>query len=259
MKPGGLIVPVLTPFDENGNVDLKAFRQHLEFLVAAGVKRIMVNGTTGEFYSTLPEEHKLLLETARRYFDGYLVSHLGGTGLAQNQLEIQWANDCGANAVAALPPIYPGGLPAVSITRYLRALQEKVENHFIIYNFSKNTGNPITPEILKEVPHHAMKDTDRNLDLINSAARYLVGSSSGILEPVRKGAAGFVSAAANVCPKPYCEFEALMGSGAEKQLAEKQDQIREVAGKFKNNEIATMKQSLAETIPGYPAGVRLPL
>ena len=84
-KLEGLIVPVLTPFDESGGIDQHAFIQHLEFLAHHGIRRIMVNGTTAEFFSLLPEERKTLLKLARRYFPGQIVLHAGGTGLEQNK------------------------------------------------------------------------------------------------------------------------------------------------------------------------------
>ena len=49
----GLIVPVLTPFDDAGSIDAAAFIRHLEFLSTHGITRIMVNGTTAEFFSLL--------------------------------------------------------------------------------------------------------------------------------------------------------------------------------------------------------------
>ena len=57
----GLIVPVPTPFEESGAIDPRAFIEHLAFLAQHGVQRIMVNGTTAEFYSLLPDERKMLL------------------------------------------------------------------------------------------------------------------------------------------------------------------------------------------------------
>ena len=112
----GLIVPVLTPFDNAGEIDQRAFIRHLEFLAQHGVRRIMVNGTTAEFYSLLPEERKTLLKVARRYFPRLIVLHVGGIGLAQNKEEMAWAAEYGADAVAALPPIYPAGLCAEGVT-----------------------------------------------------------------------------------------------------------------------------------------------
>lgn len=255
----GLIVPVLTPFDDSGAIDPRAFIRHLEFLAHHGVHRIMVNGTTGEFYSLLPEERKMLLKLARRYFPGLIVLHAGGTGLARNRIEVQWANELGADAVAALPPIYPAGLSAQGIIDYFCSLEAEAEVPFILYNFPKHSGNPITPEILKAVPHFAIKDSAQNLELMEYTPRYFVGSSTNLYEPVQQGAAGFVCATANVRPEIYAAMEMLVVAMKVEEAAVLQAEIRTYSAPFSAGGVPLLKQALARKLPGYPVHVRCPL
>ena len=255
----GLIVPVLTPFDDSGAIDQHAFIRHLEFLAHHGIHRIMVNGTTAEFYSLLPEERKTLLKLARRYFPGLIVLHAGGTGLAQNRIEVQWANEFGADAVAALPPIYPAGLSAQGIIDYFRALEAEAEVPFIIYNFPKHSGNPVTPETLKAVPHFAIKDSAQDLELMEHTPRYFIGSSTNIYEPVQQGAAGFVAATANVRPEIYAAMEMLVVAAKVGEAAVLQEEIRTYSAPFSTGGIPMLKQALARKLAGYPVNVRCPL
>lgn len=258
-KLRGLIVPVLTPFNAGGTIDEDAFIRHLEFLAEHGVHRIMVNGTTAEFYALLPEERKALLKLARRYFLGSIVLHAGGVGLAQNRLEVLWANEFGADAVAVLPPIYPAGLPAAGVIEYLQALEAVAEVPFILYNFPKHSGNAITPEILAAVPHHAIKDSAQNLELMEHTPRYFVGSSTNIYEPVQKGAAGFVSATANVRPELYAALEMLLVDAKVEEAAVMQEEVRAYSAPFSAGGVPLLKQVLARKLPGYPTHVRPPL
>jgi 4-hydroxy-tetrahydrodipicolinate synthase len=255
----GLIVPVLTPFTDSGKIDQRAFIRHLEFLAQHGVRQIMVNGTTAEFYSLLPAERKRLLKLARRHFSGFIVLHVGGCGLAQNKEEIQWANGLGADAVAALPPIYPAGLPAAGIIAYFQALEAETHVPFILYNFPKHTGNPLTPEILKAVPHHALKDSAQNLELMEHTPRYFVGSSANIFTPIQQGAAGFVAATANVRPELYTDFEMLLSAARPEEAAVMQEEVRAYSAPFSSGGVALLKQRLATELPGYPVNVRIPL
>jgi len=255
----GLIVPVLTPFDDSGAIDQPAFIRHLEFLAHHGIHRIMVNGTTAEFYSLLPEERRLLLKLARRYFPGLIVMHAGGTGLAQNRIEVQWANELGADAVAALPPIYPAGLPEAGIIDYFTALESEADVPFILYNFPKHSGNPITPEILKAVPHYAIKDSAQNLELMEHTPRYFIGSSTNIYEPVQQGAAGFVCATANVRPEIYAAMEMLVVAAKVDEAAVLQEEIRTYSAPFSAGGVPLLKQALGRKLPGYPSRVRCPL
>ena len=255
----GLIVPILTPFDENGAIDRRALAAHLEFLAQHGVQRIMVNGTTAEFYSLLPEERKTLLRLARNHFSGLIVLHAGGTGLAQNRIEVQWAGELGADAVAVLPPIYPAGLPESGIIDYFCELEAESDVPFILYNFPKHSGNPITPSILKTVPHCAIKDSAQNLELMEFTPHYFVGSSTNIYEPVQQGAAGFVSATANVRPEIYVAMETLVVSMKVDEAAILQQELRAYSTPFSAGGVPMLKQALARKLKGYPVRVRCPL
>jgi 4-hydroxy-tetrahydrodipicolinate synthase len=255
----GLIVPVLTPFSESGKIDDAAFIRHLEFLSEHGVNRIMVNGTTAEFYSLLPEERKKLLKLARDNFQGLIVSHAGGLGLVQNRKEVQWANEFGADAVAVLPPIYPAGLSSAGIIQYLQSLASEAEVPFIIYNFPKHTGNAITSEILKEVPHYGIKDSSQNLELMEYTPRYFVGSSTNIYEPVQEGAAGFVAATANVRPELYAAMDMLLVAAKVEEAAVMQQEVRAYSAPFSVGGVPLLKQALARKLAGYPTKVRCPL
>lgn len=255
----GLIVPVLTPFKDSGEIDRDAFVRHLEFLAHHGVHRIMVNGTTGEFYSLLSDERRILLKLARRHFPGFIVLHAGGGGLAQNKLEVRWANELGADAVAVLPPIYPAGLPEDGIIEYLQALEAEADVPFILYNFPKHAGNAITPEILQAVPHYALKDSAQNLDLMEHTPHYLIGTSTNIYEPVQQGAAGFVAATANVRPELYSDFEAALASARTEEAAVMQEEVRAYSALFSAGGVPLLKQALARMLPGYPVRVRPPL
>ncbi|MDF7826530.1 dihydrodipicolinate synthase family protein [Pontiellaceae bacterium B12227] len=255
----GLIVPVLTPFSDDGQIDERAFIGHLEFLAQHGVQRIMVNGTTAEFFSLLPEERKRLLKLARRHFRGLIIQHAGGTGLEQNKIEVQWANEFGADAVAVLPPIYPAGLTEAGLIGYFQALEAVAEVPFVLYNFPKHAGNAITPEILKAVPHYAMKDSAQNLELMQHTPHYFVGTSTNIYEPVQQGAAGFVAATANVRPELYAAMEMLVVAAKVEEAAVMQREIQAYSARFSAGGVPMLKEWLARKLNGYPKNVRLPL
>lgn len=255
----GLIVPVPTPFMASGAIDTGAFVEHLAFLAQHGVQRIMVNGTTAEFYSLLPDERKMLLKLARGHFPGFIIQHVGGCGLAQNKMEVRWANELSADAVAALPPMYPAGLPAEGIINYLQALGGAADVPFVLYNFPKHTGNALTPEILKAVPHAALKDSAQNLELMEYTPKYFIGSSTHIFESIREGGAGFVSATANVRPELYTAFEMLLEAARVEDMVVMQEEIRAYSAPFSAGGVPMLKQSIARKLPGYPVHVRVPL
>ena len=60
----GYIPDLPTPFDEDGEIDLKAFAKLCECQIAAGVSAIVVGETTGEASTLTPAEHCTLHDAA---------------------------------------------------------------------------------------------------------------------------------------------------------------------------------------------------
>jgi 4-hydroxy-tetrahydrodipicolinate synthase len=187
------------------------------------------------------------------------VLHAGGLGLEQNRIEVRWASEFGADAVAVLPPIYPAGLPAAGIIEYFQTLEAEAKVPFILYNFPKHSGNAITPEILEAVRHDAMKDSGQNFELMGHTPRYFVGSSTNIYAPVQDGAAGFVAATANVRPELYTALEMLVVAAKVEEAAVMQQEVKAYSARFSAGGVPLLKQALARKLKDYPTKVRLPL
>lgn len=249
----GLVVPVATPFVESGAIDFGAFLAHLDWLAECGVRNLLVNGTTGEFFSLSPREQLDLLKVARENWDGTIIAHTGSPVLFQTLETARFAKEVGADFLASLPPFYFAGAPADGLVRWFIELAESTELPLILYNFPKHTGNPLTPEILAQVPHYGIKDSSADLSLIPATPRYFVGGDRKISAAYASGAKGFVSASANIDPLPYLRIEKF-------QSLENQSVVDAVNARTNGPyAIAKIKQALSEIIPGYPARVRPPL
>ena len=46
----GVVVPILTPIDENEMIDEKKLREQVDYVIAGGVLGILEFGSNGEFY-----------------------------------------------------------------------------------------------------------------------------------------------------------------------------------------------------------------
>lgn len=255
----GLIVPVLTPFDTEGSVNREKFVEHLVYLAHHDVHRILVCGTTGEFFSLIPEERRLLLRLARSYFPGVVLFLAGSENVTETRQQILWAEEDGADAVLVLPHYYLSGLADENLSSYLSALSASTSLPVILYNFPRHTGNPLTPEILSRVTHFGIKDTSGTLALISHTARYFVGADSLILASSLEGGKGFFSARANVFPSLYTAMERALRSGLDHTEC-LQDQILALSSKLgRDHEIPELKAAMSLVIPGYPDRLRLPL
>lgn len=249
----GLVVPVPTPFAESGAIDFGAFLAHLDWLAECGVRNLLVNGTTGEFFSLTPSEQSRVLQVARENWDGMIIAHTGSPALSQALENAHAAEEIGADFLASLPPFYFAGVSADGLVRWFNELAESTELPLILYNFPKHTGNPLTPEILSQIPHYGMKDSSADLSLIPATPRYFVGGDTKISAAYAAGAKGFVSASANIDPLPYIRIE-------QERTPENQAAVDAVNARTNGPyAIAKIKQALSEIIPGYPPYLRAPL
>ena len=256
----GLIVPITTPFDDMLKIDEKAFIAHLHYLRDAGVTRILVNGTTGEFFSLRPGERRHLLKLTRRHFDGLLIFQAGCEGLAQTMEQCAWAHDFGADAVLVLPPYYYASVESEGLIAYFQQLVEMLRIPLMLYNFPKHTNVTFTPEMLIRIPHVAFKDSSADLSLISHTPAYFVGGDRKILTAIRQGAVGFVSARANAIPEPYVRMENAIHRNVMNKATEVQKEINRIQQSLGSpNDIQKIKIALSEELPGYPVAVRLPL
>jgi dihydrodipicolinate synthase/N-acetylneuraminate lyase len=249
----GLVVPVPVPFAESGAIDYGAFLAHLDWLAECGVRNLLINGTTGEFFSLSPAEQLQLLQTARENWSGTVIAHTGSPVLAQCLETARAAEGEGADFIAALPPFYFADAPVAGLVEWFTALAESTALPLILYNFPKHTGNPLTPEILSQIPHYGMKDSSADLSLISATLRYFVGGDTKISAAYAAGAKGFVSASANIDPLPYVRIE--LARTPENQVAVDAVNAR-TNGPYA---IARIKQAISGIIPGYPSAVRPPL
>jgi len=249
----GLVVPVPTPFAESGAIDIGAFLSHLDWLSECGVRNLLVNGTTGEFFSLTPAEQLQMLQVARENWDGIIVAHTGSSVLFQCLENAHAAEEEGADFIASLPPFYFAGAPADGLVNWFTEVAESTVLPLILYNFPKHTGNPLTAEILARIPHYGMKDSSADFSLIPATPNYFIGGDQKISAAYAAGAKGFVSASANIDPLPYLRIE--QEKTPELQMAV--DAVNAQAnGPFT---IAKIKQTLSEILPGYPMYVRPPL
>ncbi len=255
----GLIVPLLTPFGADGALAPRAFVEHLAWLASHGITRVLVGGTTGEFFSLSAAERIELLELALEYFPGLVLFHVGGASLPDTLELSRRAQQVGADGVLCLPPAYFAQAPTEGLVRYLQAVAEVVEAPLLLYNFPRHTQNPLTPDILRRVPHFGLKDSSGDLSLIPETPRYFLGDDKQLADGIQAGATGFVSAAANAFPEPYVQLEHAARDQCRADVAARQNSILELLEGLASPLIPALKDALQTRVPDYPLSTRPPL
>lgn len=79
MELTGVYVPVITPFDDSGRIDIVGLEPVLSSLIDAGVHGIVACGTTGEAYALSLEERRAVTTRIKEIVSGS-VPVLGGVG-----------------------------------------------------------------------------------------------------------------------------------------------------------------------------------
>jgi 4-hydroxy-tetrahydrodipicolinate synthase len=198
----GVGVALVTLFDRNAGLDAPATAAHAARLLDAGVRGVVVSGSTGEAATLEPEERSALLLGVRDAVGGR-VPVLAGTGAPSTRQAValsQRAAGDGADALLALSP------PGVDDPRaYYEAVAGAVDVPVLGYHFPTASQPGIPVDLLPELPIAGLKDsTGDPVRLALEAAALPVGlytgSASVLLQGRAMGCSGAILALANVDP-----------------------------------------------------------
>jgi dihydrodipicolinate synthase/N-acetylneuraminate lyase len=143
----GVLLPVITPFDEKVRVDEQMMRQLVDFHIKAGVQGLFVAGSTGQGPAMTIDERKqaaavALDQTKKRV---PVVVHVG-TADAWSTTELaDHAAAHGADAVAIVPPYYYSDHTEFEIMAHYKAVHKAVPLPIYIYENPKYSGISIPP------------------------------------------------------------------------------------------------------------------
>lgn len=150
-KITGIIPPLTTPFDQNGEIDEKAFRRQVKFLVDKGVHGVCVGGSTGEGHTLTIDEFRRLIEACAEELNGK-VPLVAGIIANSTREAIARARAIESVDVAALQitPVHYLFKPDEDATvGHFKTLTESVKQPVIIYNVVP--WNYLSPALLLRI------------------------------------------------------------------------------------------------------------
>jgi len=228
----GVAAAILTPFDENDNVDLEFMKKHIRFIEAGGVQGLVPSGTNGEFPSMRVEERKRVFETCAANKGGlFMVAGCAAANLADTLELCKFAESVGTDAIMVAPPFFFSNAPEQGIIEYYKRVFDAVSKPVFLYNIPQHTGVRITDNIIRALeryPHLAgVKDSSGELP---SVLHYIetfpnlkifVGDDHQALAALTAGAAGHITGLPNAFPRLTTELYNAFLSGkdaAQRQL-----------------------------------------
>jgi N-acetylneuraminate lyase len=130
------VIPALvTPFDENENLDEGRIRSIVEFLIGRGVNGLYTTGSTGEAFMMNPEERKRALEVVIDQVKGRIpvIAHVGAISTRLSIDLAQHAAKTGADALSSVPPFY-WGFSQDQVLGYYADITNSTDLPMIAYN-----------------------------------------------------------------------------------------------------------------------------
>ena len=209
----GSIVAIVTPMQEDGSLDLAAFRALIDFHIEQGTDGIVVVGTTGESPTVNVEEHELLIAEAVKHA-AKRIPIIAGTGANSTKEAIELAafsKKAGADASLTVVPYYNKPTQE-GLYLHFKAIAEAVDMPHILYNVPGRTVADLVNDTvlrLAQIPNivgikDATGNIERGSDLLQRAPRDFAiysGDDASTLALLLLGAHGNISVTANVAPK----------------------------------------------------------
>ena len=146
--PGRLMTAMVTPYSEDGAVDIKHARRLAAHLIRAGNDGIVVTGTTGEA-PLLNEQEKygLWAEIKQEVGESTVVAGAGTNDTRASIKLAKLAARAGADAILAVVPYYLRP-PQEGIFQHFKAIAESSDLPIIVYNVPSRVGVGMTVETL---------------------------------------------------------------------------------------------------------------
>ncbi len=151
----GIFTALVTPFDKNGNVDHDALKKLIDKLIDEGVSGFYVVGSTGECFLLSDEERNSVVKTATEYTNKRVkvIIHVGSLSTKQSISFAKFAEECGADAISAVPPFYYKYSIDEVVDHYM-GIMDSVDLPFIAYNFPALAGIELTVDSIKKLNEH---------------------------------------------------------------------------------------------------------
>jgi 4-hydroxy-2-oxoglutarate aldolase len=215
MKLYGIIPPIATPFDHNGDLYKVKVQHNVEKWNRTGLAGYVVCGSTGESVHLTTEEKLKLWDWVAEYAapDKILLAGTGMESVRETVALTNAAADRGYKAAMVRTPHYYKNLINRTDAQvlYYRAVADQAKIPLFIYNWPQVTGVDISVDAVVALSHHpnmfAIKESSGNLEKciqmikeVKPGFQVLTGSAPILAPSLAVGCTGAVLAFANAAP-----------------------------------------------------------
>lgn len=269
---GRMIPAMVTPFDENLDLDFDRAQKLADRLVRGGSDSLIINGTTGEsptvFYPQKMELFRAVVEAV-----GGRVPVIANVGDNCTADTVKFADDVektGVDGFMCVVPYY-NKPPQEGLYRHFTTIARSVDLPIILYNIPGRCVINMTAETTLRIARDcdnviAIKEASGKMDQIEriieeapSGFAVYSGDDSATYEIMKAGGAGVITTIGNVAPERMKEIVELCADGKfEEALKAHEALLPLMDGLFETSNPILVKEALK--LCGFPVGgVRLPL
>jgi 4-hydroxy-tetrahydrodipicolinate synthase len=207
---------MVTPFDERGDLDLKATEALVERFIEAGVDGISPLGSTGEASHLTGDERERFAEEVARITAGRvpLLIGVGAVGTRETVELARHTESVGADGLLVVSPYY-WKVGEEALFKHFATVAESVDVPVLIYNLPVLTGIELSPSLVSRIARECpnvvgLKDTVTEYSHIWNVLHevkparpdfsVLAGFEDLILPSMLAGGDGAICGLANVAP-----------------------------------------------------------
>ncbi|WP_044746889.1 4-hydroxy-tetrahydrodipicolinate synthase [Bacillus alveayuensis] len=271
MNFGKISTAMVTPFDNNGNIDFDKTTKLVEYLINHGTESLVVAGTTGES-PTLTSEEKIALFKHVVHVVNKRIPVIAGTGSNNTKASIELtkkAEETGVDAVMLVTPYY-NKPNQDGLYQHFQAIAESTSLPVMLYNVPGRTAATLAPETVIKLSNIenivAVKEASGNIEAMTKIIAEtpedfaLYSGDDSLSIPVMSiGGKGVVSVASHIIGDEMQEMLSAFHSGDVQKAAKLHQQLLPIMKQlFAAPSPVPVKTALQ--IKGLDVGsVRLPL
>lgn len=233
----GCFTALVTPFGQDGELDLPALRRLAEWQIESGINGIVPCGTTGESVTLSMDEYRSVIETVADVAAGRVpvIAGAGGNDTAKTIKLAKLAIESGAEALLSVSPYYNKPSPKGLVAHY-SAIAEAVDVPLILYNVPGRTSSNMQAETTLQLAEVStiigIKEASGDLAQIMEICRcrpdgfaVVSGDDALALPIIACGGDGVISVVSNEIP---AEFTALIQAALQGDLG----RARQIQNKY---------------------------
>lgn len=262
----GIVVPIVTPMNEDESLNLEELRRQVDRQIEAGIHGIFPFGTNGEGYILTGAEKKQVLETVIDQVAGRVPVY-AGTGCISTKETIEqckMAEAAGADILSVITPSFAKASQHELIVHY-ETVAAAVKTPIVLYNIPARTGNALEPQTVVELAKVdnivGAKDSSGDWDNLSAYIELtkdmdfgvLSGNDALILKALKAGAKGAIAGCANVYPQNMVGIYENWAKGDLAAAEKCQEAVGPLRGCFKYGNPNTVVKT-AVNLLGYPVG-----